>query len=122
MQSRGQRRLPVKKRFDRQLWTCTRSLHVQTQLDSAAKQPTSLYDPNKSTHENQISAIDASRKETEETNEITELISLDNMDTRVEIFAGENMREYQGVLSLNGEQYVEQKHLLKQGALVETRR
>jgi hypothetical protein len=38
-----------------------------------------------------------------------------------EIFAGENMREYQGLLPLNGEQYVHERFYIKQGALIETR-
>jgi hypothetical protein len=56
--------------------------------------------------------------------ELSELSELDDLDlpTQDDVFAGENMRDYQGVLPLNGEQYVHQKMPLKQGALIESRR
>jgi hypothetical protein len=61
-------------------------------------------------------------EELEEAGELRELSRLDDLETGPsEIFAGENTRDYQGVLPLNGEPYVQQKYPLKQGALIETR-
>lgn len=58
----------------------------------------------------------------EKTSELRGLSRLDDLETgSPDYFAGENMREYQGVLPLNGEPYVQQKYPLKQGALIETR-
>ena len=59
-----------------------------------------------------------------ETNDVNELSRLDEMEEvteNAEIFAGENMRDYQGVLPLNGEQYTPTKFPIKQGDLIETR-
>lgn len=58
----------------------------------------------------------------EELSQLKELRQLDELETHdLEFFEGENMREYQGVLPLNGAPYVQEKHPLKQGALIETR-
>lgn len=59
-----------------------------------------------------------------ESNDMNELSQLDEMEEVTEtdeIFAGENVRDYQGVLPLNGEQYTPTKFPIKQGDLVETR-
>jgi hypothetical protein len=76
-----------------------------------------------------IGAINPQRHEDtitlEEVNEATELQQLSEMDDMEEgspeIFGGENVREYQGVLPLNGEKYVHEKFHIKQGALIEIR-
>ena len=61
-------------------------------------------------------------EEMEEASELQQLSQMDDMEEgSPEIFAGENVREYQGVLPLNGEQYVHQRFSIKQGALIETR-
>ena len=60
-------------------------------------------------------------EETPENNEINMLDEI-NQTTVFDVFDGENMRDYQGVLPLNGEQYVPQRLPLKQGALIEIRR
>lgn len=56
-------------------------------------------------------------------NEMSELSQLDDIDTveRFDIFAGENMRDFQGVIALHGQNNVECKSLIKQGCLVEVR-
>ena len=56
--------------------------------------------------------------------ELSELSQLDEMDTTqsVNVFAGEDMREYQGVVALNGQEYIKEKYPLRQGYLVEIRR
>ena len=59
-----------------------------------------------------------------ESNDVNELSRLDEMEEvteNAEIFAGENMRDYQGVLPLNGEHYTPTKFPIKQGDLIETR-
>jgi hypothetical protein len=61
-------------------------------------------------------------EEVEATSGLRELSELDDMETgQPEVFAGEIMRNYQGVLPLNGEPYAQGKYPLKQGALIETR-
>lgn len=54
-------------------------------------------------------------------NELNELDDMEEVTESGEVFAGENMRDYQGVLPLNGEQYTPQKFPIKQGDLIETR-
>ena len=76
-----------------------------------------------------IGAINSRRHEDtttlEEVNEANELQQLSEMDDMeegsLEIFGGENVREYQGVLPLNGEKYVHERFHIKQGALIEIR-
>jgi hypothetical protein len=46
---------------------------------------------------------------------------MEEVTENAEIFAGENMRDYQGVLPLNGEHYTPTKFPIKQGDLIETR-
>src|SRR5579859_4413927 len=56
-----------------------------------------------------------------ESNDVNELSRLDEMEEvteNAEIFAGENMRDYQGVLPLNGEHYTPTKFPIKQGDLI----
>ena len=61
-------------------------------------------------------------EEVEEASELQQLSQMDDMEEGShEIFAGENMRGYQGVLPLNGEEYVHQRFFIKQGSLIETR-
>jgi transcription elongation factor len=61
-------------------------------------------------------------EEMEEVSQLQQLSQMDDMEEgSYEIFAGENMREYQGVLPLNGDQYVHQRFSIKQGSLIETR-
>ena len=54
-------------------------------------------------------------------NELNELDDIEEVTENDEVFAGENIRNYQGVLPLNGEQYTPQKFPIKQGDLIETR-
>ena len=61
-------------------------------------------------------------EEVEEASELQQLSQMDDLEEgSPEIFAGENVREYQGVLPVNGEQYVHERFYIKQGALIETR-
>jgi len=55
--------------------------------------------------------------------ELRELIERDEMGTvdGVDVFEGENLREYQGVLPLEGREHVQQKFSIKMGAVVESR-
>jgi hypothetical protein len=65
-----------------------------------------------------------SAEDVDEAGELAELSRLDEEDSEIEdgeLFAGEITRDYQGVIPLNGEEYVKQKFPIKQGALVETR-
>jgi hypothetical protein len=60
----------------------------------------------------------------DEVTDLSELSSLDETESiaeEAEVFAGEMMRDYAGVIPLNGEQYVIRKFPVKQGDLVETR-
>jgi hypothetical protein len=54
-------------------------------------------------------------------NELSRLDEMEKVPEDDEIFAGENFRDYQGVLPLNGEQYSPQRFPIKSGDLVETR-
>lgn len=63
-------------------------------------------------------------RKTLESNDVNELSRLDEMEEvteNAEIFVGENLRDYQGVLPLNGEHYKPTKFPIKQGDLIETR-
>lgn len=55
--------------------------------------------------------------------DLRELIERDEMGTvdGVDVFEGENLREYQGVLPLEGREHVQQKFSIKMGAVVESR-
>lgn len=55
--------------------------------------------------------------------DLGELIQQDEMDIlgENEIFGGENIRDYQGVLPLEGKEFVQEKFAVKLGSLVETR-
>lgn len=70
-------------------------------------------------------AIESTLRDVKETSDLSELSHLDETDSisesSLEIFGGENARDYQGVIPLSGEHYVRQKDSLKRGALVETR-
>jgi hypothetical protein len=60
----------------------------------------------------------------EEMSDLAEISQLDEMESiaeETEVFAGEMMRDYAGVIPLNGERHVKQKFPVKQGDLVETR-
>lgn len=54
-------------------------------------------------------------------NELSRLDEMEKVPENDEIFAGENFRDYQGVLPLNGENYSPQRFPIKSGDLVETR-
>ena len=75
-----------------------------------------------------IRVVDSKRSENttleqaQEANELEQLSQLDDTEEgSPEIFAGENVREYQGVLPLKGEKYVQERYSIKQGSLIETR-
>jgi hypothetical protein len=55
--------------------------------------------------------------------DLRELIERDEKETPgdADIFGGENMRDYQGVLPLEGGEYMQEKFALKLGSLVESR-
>jgi len=85
------------------------------------KQEQLLEEENQQKKEDQ--ALDNIEKEISSTPELDDLSRLDEVETAtsVDIFAGENMRDYQGVIPLNGEDYEQTKYPLKLGTFIETR-
>ena len=68
-------------------------------------------------------SLDEIEEEISSAPELDDLSRLDEVElsTAVDVFAGENMRDYQGVIPLNGQDYEQVKYPLKLGTFVETR-
>src|SRR5579862_4443416 len=68
-------------------------------------------------------SVEASPKRAEDKLDLSHLIEQDEVESvdELDIFEGENMRDYQGVLPLEGSEYIQEKFSIKLGSLVETR-
>jgi len=110
----------ISKVFDRKLFSFE---SLAQELRGSAKTQQYLANDERASNMNVPEKDKLVSKEMAEESELQRLIEMDEGldDSEGDLFGGECMHDYQGVLPLEGSKYVQQKFPIKRGALVEIR-